>query len=405
MTTANRQITLNNVTFSYSDLLANEDKYFGLIAAMYRGSTLTVKEGESHEQYLNRLFSHLYYKRGYRALTDAFASEHASRNVGAAIVVSPRTRQIANTQVAANEYAILNKLGIDMVKHCNKTSKIVFKSTGNQYKIRNENLDNLIEAIKENHELIHNDAEIKFGIELEFLSGFDYDSDEIDEFNDLMRETVGHSRYSCVLRYCHNKGNKWELGRDGSVRAPGMHSYELTSPVFTLNKQSDLDEIKAVVELVKTVLHGVTNKTCGTHVHMSFACYATYELMKHFAACYKANEKDLFDRLVPAHRNHNQYCRSVDPEYVLTTRYRKLNLTNVVRDSKSMHIEFRQLDGTLDYDKLMAWIKLQRLFVNTTMTNAANYTVETLKLEDVICDSTFNNAEVEKLMTMSKLAA
>ena len=92
-------------------------------------------------------------------------------------------------------------------------------------------------------------------------------------------------------------------------------------------------------------------------------------------------------------------------------RYRKLNFNNVNKDSDNMHLEFRQLDGTLDFDKIYSWIKLQKLFVDMTMNTWKKECDDLdkpvkIELEDVILyDATYDNGVVENLMKMSKMIA
>lgn len=391
----NKQVTISNITFSCGQFIENPSQYMELVAPLFRASSFIAKPNESEDHRLTRLFYQLYYKKGY-------AADHDAQSVR-----TPRIRRSSNRAQQANEdisneFAILEKLGINVVKHCAKTSKIVFKNSGNDYKIKNDNLDSLIQALKADKQYNRGEHEVKFGVELEFVA--DYHLDTVSRFNKAMRDLVGNERYDVELRYRHNDGSRWELGRDGSVRGSGKYGYELTSPIFTYGNAEHLAELEAVINLVKTILHGEVNKTCGTHVHMSFNCGKTSDdLSRHFAKCYGNSEDSLFDRLVPKYRNHRQWCRATN-EFTIRERYHKLNLTTVKRDCESMHIEFRQLDGTLDFNKIMSWINVQKLFIDVTMQNAESKNVEKLELADIICNKDFAK-DTETLMTMSKLAA
>lgn len=391
----NKQVTISNITFSCGQFIENPLQYMELVAPLFRASSLIAKPNESEDHRLTRLFYQLYYKKGYAAGQDA------------SVVRTPRVRRSSNraqraNEAISNEFAILEKLGINVVKHCAKTSKIVFKNSGNNYKIKNDNLDSLIQALKTDKQYNRGEHEVKFGVELEFIA--DHDINALRRFNKAMRDLVGNDRYDIELRYRHNDGSRWELGRDGSVRGTGKYGYELTSPIFTYGNNEHIAELEAVINLVKTVLHGDVNKTCGTHVHMSFNCGKTSDaLNKHFARCYGNSEDSLFDKLVPKYRNHRQWCRATS-EFTINNRYHKLNLTTVKRDSNSMHIEFRQLDGTLDVNKIISWINVQKLFIDVTMQNAESKSVEKFELADVICNKDFVK-DAETLMIMSKLAA
>lgn len=392
---ANKQVTISNITFSCGQFVENPLQYMELVAPLFRASSFVAKPNETEDHRLIRLFYQLYYKKGY-------AADHDATTVRAPRVRRTSSRAQRANEAISNEFAILEKLGINLVKHSAKTSKIVFKNSGNDYRIKNDNLDSLIQALKADKQYNRGEHEVKFGIELEFIA--DNTPDVLWRFNKAMRDLVGNDRYDIELRYRHNSGSRWELGRDGSVRGTGKYGYELTSPIFTYGNAEQVAEIEAVINLIKTILHGDVNKTCGTHVHMSFNCGKTSDdLKKHFARCYGNSEESLFDKLVPKYRNHRQWCRATS-EFTILERYHKLNLTTVKRDSDSMHIEFRQLDGTLDFNKIMSWINVQKLFVDVTMQNAESQNVEKFELADVICNKDFVK-DAETLMTMSKLAA
>lgn len=370
-------------------------KYKETLESIFRASTLVEKEHESITQYCTRLFYLLYYKKGF--------GQHDIQDN------SISTSTLSNTN--CNEYTILETLGINMVKYCNKVSKIIFKNSGNQYRMKNDNIKLLIESIKKRNTFEFNKHDVKFGIELEFIG--ENSSDSLKIFSKHMTELVG-DRYSENLTYNHNDGKMWVLGRDGSLRGDG-YGFELTSPIFTYGDKKDLEELQLVIEFVKSDLHGVCNRSCGTHIHMSFDLNQnlTNDIKKYFALSYSMNEETLFDKLVPSYRrdSKNQYCRATDPER-LNDRYRKLNLTltKLNQPTKNMHIEFRQLDGNLDFNKIVTWMKLQKLFIETTIESLEQNTaqinnVKILPLEDVICSNVYDLTEIEKLLTMSKMAS
>ena len=180
-----------------------------------------------------------------------------------------------------------------------------------------------------------------------------------------------------------------------------------------MNSKKDMQELKNVTELIKGVLRGVTNITCGTHVHMSFpVTCASDELITHFARSYMRSEKTLFDRVVPRNRqeNHAYYSKSINLNHIFD-RYRKVNFCNVKKDSDNMHLEFRQLDGTLDFDKIASWCKLQKLYIELTLDNWKKpveeenniHPVTTIVLDDVIISKATDDSMVEGLMKMSRM--
>ena len=144
---------------------------------------------------------------------------------------------------------------------------------------------------------------------------------------------------------------------------------------------------------------------------MSFDCERSSERMcRYFSKSYGNNESSCFDKLVPKYRVTSRWCRPADWSCI-GTRYYKLNLCNTTRNTKEMHLEFRQLDGTLDYNKIVAWAKLQKLFVELTIKNynkniaTSEATVPSFTVSDIIFDKSFNKQEVESLLKMSKMLA
>ena len=313
---------------------------------------------------------------------------------------------------------ILSALGIDVVKKCPKRSSVIFKSSGNSYKMNNEEIIKLAEAVKHDmkfkvsHKLLNSD--VSFGVELEFIGKMD----QINAFTDAMNKAVGADKFVICGCYHKNTGKTWELGNDCSVQPRGsqcgcgMNGYELTSPIFNLSSKKDLHELETVCNLVKTHFSGVTNRTCGTHIHMSFPVEkASDALIEHFVRSYSKSEASLFDKLVPPERRENKarYARAASVNN-MQDRYCKINATKVKRNSDNIHLEFRQLDGTLEYDKIISWVKLQKLFCEMTMNSfhreIANEDKSIqIELGDVIVTHQLGIESIEPLMKMSRLVA
>ena len=233
-----------------------------------------------------------------------------------------------------------------------------------------------------------------------------------------MNKAVGADKFVICGCYHKNTGKTLELGNDCSVQPRGdqcgcdMAGYELTSPIFNLSSEKDLHELVTVCNIVKTHFSGVTNRTCGTHIHMSFPVEkASDALIEHFVRSYSKSETSLFDKLVPPERRENKarYARSASVNN-MQDRYRKINVTKVKRNSDNMHLEFRQLDGTLEYDKIISWVKLQKLFCEMTMDSFHRETSNEdksipIELDDVIVTHQLGIESIEPLMKMSRLVA
>lgn len=396
-----QRLTIDNTTFSLNAFIANPNAYLPIVQRHVRASAFIQKESENIERYVTRLF---------KSLLNHFNS-----------IPSTDTTQAVRTSVTLDEKCndILSAMGIDIVKKCPKRSSILFKNSGNKYRVSNDELNKLVNKYNNSKsfcvESEIDTSNISIGVELEFIGKCNQYSTFISEMINL----VGKKRFIDAGCYTKNDGNAWILGKDCSVKPKGhqcgcgMRGYEITSPILHLDKKEDFIELMNVCNLIVNVFKGEVNATCGTHVHMSFPVEkATDDLVKHFARSYKRSETTLFDKVVPDRRreNHAYYSRSINMSHVWD-RYRKLNFNNVKKDSDNMHLEFRQLDGTLDFDKIYSWIKLQKLFVDMTMNtwkkecNDLDKPVK-IELEDVILyDATYDNGVVENLMKMSKMIA
>ena len=397
-----RKLTIGNKSFSLNALIANPDAYLPLMQQLISASVFERKASETSDRYFTRLFNLLYSKQSRRT------------NIGNTATHAPRT----SIPLDENCNAILSALGIDVVKKCPKRSSIIFKSSGNSYKMNNEEIIKLAEAVKHDmkfkvsHKLLNSD--VSFGVELEFIGK----RDQINAFADAMNKTVGADKFVICGCYHKNTGKTWELGHDGSVQPRGsqcgcgMNGYELTSPIFNLSSKKDLHELATVCSLVKTHFSGVTNRTCGTHIHMSFPVEkASDTLIEHFVRSYSKSEASLFDKLVPPERRENKarYARAASVNN-MQDRYCKINVTKVKRNSDNMHLEFRQLDGTLEYDKIISWVKLQKLFCEMTLDSFHRETANEdkpiqIELGDVIVTHQLGIESIEPLMKMSRLVA
>ena len=399
-----RKLTIGNKSFSLNALIANPDGYLPLMQPFFTEKMFARKDSETgdNDKYFTRLFTWLYAKQNHIV------------NTGSNATRAPRT----SIPLDESCNSILSALGIDIVKKCPKRSSVMFKSSGNSYKMNNEEIVKLAEAVKHdmkfkvNHKLLN--KSVSFGVELEFIGK----RDQLYEFTKAMDKAVGANRFVNCNCYHKNVGKTWELGCDcsvkptGDLRGCGMYGYELTSPILNLSKKKDLQELATVCNIVKTIFNGVTNKTCGTHVHMSFPVEkASDNLLEHFVRSYRKSESSLFDKLVPLERRENRarYAKTASLRY-MWDRYRKINVTKVKKDSDNMHLEFRQLDGTLEYDKIISWVKLQKLFCEMTMDSFYKETVDEnkpiqIELSDVIVTKKLGAESIEPLMKMSKLVA
>ena len=378
------KININGTVISFGDFSKHPTWYMNILSPYFRRTTLIQKDCESHLEFCKRIFSACYYRKGFGVHEDSI-----------------EWTQSSNT---ADEYDILNALGITVIKPSKKTSKIVFKNSGNQYKISNEEIDKIISSIKTG--VTYKKSKkipVKIGVELEFVGK----ASMFRKFGTYISNLVGANRYECKMSYNHNTGDKWILGTDSSVKRSDYSEigYELTSPKLDPDSEKDMEELASVINLVKDILDGYVNNSCGTHIHMSYDCKVRFDdktdLKWYLSKMYKKNENTVFDKVVPFRRKKSRWCRSCS-EYTLENRYQKLNLVNDCNESTQLHLEFRQLDGTLDYNKIVAWIKLQRLFVQIANVTYKDYKktceIKEFTIEEAINDKCFNSDDIESLL-------
>lgn len=136
---------------------------------------------------------------------------------------------------------------------------------------------------------------------------------------------------------------------DGSIRADGGFAHE----VRALLTRSEMEP--RLFRLCKTLqaVGAQVNKTCGLHVHLDQRG-ETFEAVKKRAQIVNAWLERL-QELVPASRRSNEYCKWGISE---NDRYRAVNLTAFRKYST---LEIRLHSGTVDYTKVLAWIRLCEL--------------------------------------------
>lgn len=405
-------------------------RYFRHLAQFFRVRSICQKNGESVEQFLTRLFYQAYYKKGF-----AFCNGRAARRAASETTTRTRApRTIRNNEELQEQLSVLNELGLEVTRCNNKYARIVFKHSGKEYRISTDELIKLSNSLDKKHDFSHERNFTRIGVEIEFFGNIRKRHD----FCEAMKKLVGENQLEVTDRYYHNDGQQWVLGRDGSLRrSPNMcqltQGFELTSPILMLNNEQDIETLEKVIELIKTEFEGTVNKTCGLHIHLSVPyMHPSYDLKKYLAYAYKVNEPICFDKVVERRRVNSRWATSCDPENTFS-RYRKLNLCHMDAADEQLHLEFRQLEGTLDFGKIYAWIKILKTFTDVMLDtykktneqhmaesvnsngennnpvaisplNYTEYTIPEMNIEDIIMDLEFTEDNIENLLVMSKKA-
>ncbi|KAI9714932.1 MAG: hypothetical protein M1812_006245 [Candelaria pacifica] len=256
-----------------------------------------------------------------------------------------------------------------------------------------------------------------FGIELEFVirfkppEGVDFEDDwkwsvtspmpQEAMVNNLHEAGFAVNQYSTEWNPEWSPG-KWTVSDDGSVdpyeqeeecdEEDDVHehdskykhtclSVELKSPVLSKCEES-LDEIRRVVELINSKFDTVVNGSTGFHVHVGNE-HRGYPLttLRRFATLAAVFEERI-EALHPSSRINNKWCIPISSVLKSTNVFEKS--VEIAENSKTQDqlirrmngytkettynfqnlaparfqtIEFRQHEGTMDADRILAWVR------------------------------------------------
>ena len=183
-------------------------------------------------------------------------------------------------------------------------------------------------------------------------------------------------------------GRHWTVERDGSVTDP---SAEVVSPVC---RYEDIEMVQAVVRAIRAA-GAKADRSCGIHIHIGLGEH-TPQSLRRLVNIVNAKEDLLTQALgIDPYRRH-RWCAPVAPEFLEvlnrakpdsfekmaqlwyrhsggsrsdwrecarthydSSRYHLLNLHAAFSTERPAHtIEFRAFNGTLDPDKILAYIQL-----------------------------------------------
>jgi len=200
----------------------------------------------------------------------------------------------------------------------------------------------------------------RFGVEIEFFG----------ISRDAAHRAISASGISLSSGYGHNR-NSWNLKSDGSVTGSGL---ELVSP--PLSGEAGLEQVKTVLRVLRQAGARV-DRTCGLHVHHEVRDLGAVGVVR-FARSWAANQ-ELIDWLVaPSRRDNHGYCRRLDSTDLgrmagvragadsipCADRYRVVNVSSFSRYGT---VEVRQHQGTLEFRKVEAWVKLGQAMLDACL--------------------------------------
>lgn len=197
---------------------------------------------------------------------------------------------------------------------------------------------------------------LKFGIELEVATSKSQ-REVVQALRDHGIDAVADHYGSAV-----NK-NQWKVQYDGSISG-----WEIVSPPLT-----DTEELKIVCFVLRRVIKARSSKKCGLHIHHDINDF-NLEQIKNIYRLYSKYENTAIKSIQSPHRHNNQYCRPVTT-YVnrvlesntidefkrsMPTRYLNINNQAYVKYGT---IEFRGAQGTVEIDRILAWLELTHKIV------------------------------------------
>lgn len=212
-----------------------------------------------------------------------------------------------------------------------------------------------------------------YGVEIE-VAGDWADSDEPEGIANALVDGGINARWES---YGHSTHSYWKVVYDSSC------GHEIVSPI--LRGYEGLNKLEKVCTILRDAGYTV-NSRCGFHVHHGIRHLSQKQIRNIYLLAIKW--ENVIDRLVSPSRRGNQYCESISNDAktlgevrgcmnllaerghvhysmrVIPGRFYKVNPESFSRYGT---IEFRQHQGTLDFDKMRFWIIMTQNLVTRAM--------------------------------------
>lgn len=203
-----------------------------------------------------------------------------------------------------------------------------------------------------------------FGIEMECMF-----PSVLGSYDDVCAKITEMGVNITYVGYTHRVLPSWKMVTDASL-SPKAHytTCEIVSPI--LSGSEGLAEINKMCMILND-LGFTVNVSCGLHVHHNARDLSLQQRTQVFELYRK--KETLIDTIVsPSRReNNNRYCRSlVGGRGLPDSRYYKVNPMSY---SKYGTIEFRQHQGTINYQKISNWIRLTQRITESPLMGISNY--------------------------------
>ena len=206
----------------------------------------------------------------------------------------------------------------------------------------------------------------------------------------------------CVFHKDYRVPNEKDLGMltevvgDGSVRYEDNEGNDGSGAEVKVTMRSENPvRLKGIVDKINA-MGGEVNTTCGMHVHLDQRGVSKVTATKRAKRLVKALPALM--KLVPQSRLENRFCQAnrMIPKHGTyrfnSDRYMMINYLSAYRKHKT--IEVRLHGGTLDFWKVLGWIKLCQFIQNSSEIDA---------ISKACSNSIYNMTGIEELIRMETM--
>lgn len=173
--------------------------------------------------------------------------------------------------------------------------------------------------------------------------------------------------------YNHNDSKSYyKIVSDGSLT--GVDNNDVVSPILN-GEKSGFDSLKAVTKALDEV-GAMVNRSCGLHVHIGTKGM-TDEWYINVFKNYQRLENLINSFMAPSRRGQNGYCKSIKNYhfencrtiYDVSCMMGRYHVVNPAAWRRHGTIEFRQHQGTTDFEKISNWVKFVGKLVGWSKNN------------------------------------
>lgn len=227
----------------------------------------------------------------------------------------------------------------------------------------------------------------KFGIEIEFFTNYKTGipaSNIKNIISGSIYDICEHLKVSTSLPFVvgtrsQSQLSRWKLTTDSSVQENGL---EIVSPI--LSGEEGMKQVQTVLDCLSKF--AIVDNTCGLHVHVDATTLDTQQV-----ALVAILGQSLYS-FVPAKRYHDRYAKLFTIQEMIELKKFPKTLPPVQREKfvniqafgKHGTVEFRGLEGTLEFDVLSSWIEIVTSLVTYVKNKPRIGILDNKKVENMV---------------------